>query len=147
MSPSATFTMKKSAIDRKAPASTTSSAAVLHRGCCPVPAGRVRSSRLSEVVTRTDSRTAQPGTRPPLSRYEGYLVPRSEPAHTEVVTALPTPPQPGIELPGTGQHAARRRELGTFLRSRRERLTPEQVGLPATTRRRTPGLRREEVAT
>nr|WP_095973701.1 helix-turn-helix transcriptional regulator [Rhodococcus erythropolis] len=39
-----------------------------------------------------------------------------------------------------------RRELGDFLRSRRERLTPEQVGLPSTGRRRTPGLRREEVA-
>ncbi|WP_319022016.1 helix-turn-helix transcriptional regulator [Brevibacterium sp. FME17] len=37
-------------------------------------------------------------------------------------------------------------ELGAFLRSRRERLTPDQVGLPATGRRRTPGLRREEVA-
>ena len=40
----------------------------------------------------------------------------------------------------------RRRELGTFLRSRRERLAPEQVGLPEGGRRRTPGLRREEVA-
>ncbi|HVW41591.1 MAG TPA: helix-turn-helix transcriptional regulator [Amycolatopsis sp.] len=40
----------------------------------------------------------------------------------------------------------RRRELGSFLRSRRERLTPVQVGLPAFGRRRTPGLRREEVA-
>lgn len=39
-----------------------------------------------------------------------------------------------------------RRELGAFLRTRRERLAPEQVGLPATSRRRTPGLRREEVA-
>ncbi|WP_034520531.1 helix-turn-helix transcriptional regulator [Actinomadura rifamycini] len=39
-----------------------------------------------------------------------------------------------------------RRELGAFLRSRRERLTPDRVGLPATGRRRTPGLRREEVA-
>ncbi|GAA0979080.1 helix-turn-helix transcriptional regulator [Nocardiopsis tropica] len=39
-----------------------------------------------------------------------------------------------------------RRELGAFLRTRRERLTPDQVGLPATGRRRTPGLRREEVA-
>ncbi|MDJ1134234.1 helix-turn-helix transcriptional regulator [Streptomyces iconiensis] len=38
------------------------------------------------------------------------------------------------------------RELGDFLRTRRERLTPEQVGLPSTGRRRTPGLRREEVA-
>src|SRR3569623_1156445 len=43
--------------------------------------------------------------------------------------------------------AARRRELGTFLRSRRERTNPVQVGLPPAGRRRTPGLRREEVAT
>lgn len=40
----------------------------------------------------------------------------------------------------------RRRELALFLRSRRERITPEQVGLPVAGRRRTPGLRREEVA-
>ncbi|GHG27639.1 MULTISPECIES: helix-turn-helix transcriptional regulator [Amycolatopsis] len=37
-------------------------------------------------------------------------------------------------------------ELGAFLRSRRERLAPEDAGLPATGRRRTPGLRREELA-
>lgn len=36
--------------------------------------------------------------------------------------------------------------LGEFLRARRERLTPEEVGLPFYGRRRTPGLRREEVA-
>ncbi|MEU6816961.1 helix-turn-helix transcriptional regulator [Streptomyces sp. NPDC046860] len=40
----------------------------------------------------------------------------------------------------------RRHELAAFLRSRRERITPEQVGLPRGARRRTPGLRREEVA-
>ncbi|MEV5876133.1 helix-turn-helix transcriptional regulator [Streptomyces sp. NPDC052101] len=40
----------------------------------------------------------------------------------------------------------RRRELAAFLRSRRERVTPEQVGLVRGPRRRTPGLRREEVA-
>ncbi|MDO5658181.1 MAG: helix-turn-helix transcriptional regulator [Paracoccus sp. (in: a-proteobacteria)] len=39
-----------------------------------------------------------------------------------------------------------RKELSDFLRSRRERLDPADVGLPATGRRRTPGLRREEVA-
>ncbi|KUN00194.1 transcriptional regulator [Streptomyces yokosukanensis] len=39
-----------------------------------------------------------------------------------------------------------RRELGAFLRTRRERITPEQVGLPGSLRRRTPGLRREELA-
>jgi transcriptional regulator with XRE-family HTH domain len=40
----------------------------------------------------------------------------------------------------------RRRELGAFLRSRRERIKPEQLGLRSIRRRRTPGLRREEVA-
>jgi len=40
----------------------------------------------------------------------------------------------------------RRKEIASFLRSRRARLQPEQVGLPRGSRRRTPGLRREEVA-
>ncbi len=40
----------------------------------------------------------------------------------------------------------RRNELAAFLRSRRERITPEDVGLPGGQRRRTAGLRREEVA-
>jgi transcriptional regulator with XRE-family HTH domain len=40
----------------------------------------------------------------------------------------------------------RRNELAAFLRSRRERITPEDVGLPGGYRRRTAGLRREEVA-
>lgn len=40
----------------------------------------------------------------------------------------------------------RRQALAAFLRTRRARLTPAQVGLPAGPRRRTPGLRREEVA-
>ena len=39
-----------------------------------------------------------------------------------------------------------RQDLGAFLRSHRERLAPEDVGLPSGPRRRTPGLRREEVA-
>lgn len=37
--------------------------------------------------------------------------------------------------------------FGTFLRARRERLTPAEVGLVTSPRRRTPGLRREELAT
>ncbi|AJT41450.1 helix-turn-helix transcriptional regulator [Psychromicrobium lacuslunae] len=39
-----------------------------------------------------------------------------------------------------------RLELGQFLRDRRNRLRPFDVGLPSFGRRRTPGLRREEVA-
>lgn len=40
----------------------------------------------------------------------------------------------------------RRNELAAFLRSRRARIRPEDVGMPPGPRRRTPGLRREEVA-
>jgi transcriptional regulator with XRE-family HTH domain len=40
----------------------------------------------------------------------------------------------------------RRRAFAAFLRSRRERLTPDDVGLPQGFRRRALGLRREEVA-
>ncbi|MFG6666111.1 helix-turn-helix transcriptional regulator [Halomonas sp. HNIBRBA4712] len=39
-----------------------------------------------------------------------------------------------------------RPELGDFLTDRRRRIKPQDVGLPSGTRRRTPGLRREEVA-
>ena len=49
-------------------------------------------------------------------------------------------------VPSAAPDDVRRRELAGFLRSRRERISPEQVGLPAVGRRRTPGLRREEVA-
>ncbi|HUH88529.1 MAG TPA: helix-turn-helix transcriptional regulator [Pusillimonas sp.] len=42
--------------------------------------------------------------------------------------------------------SVRRAALGDFLRSVRARVSPESVGLPPGSRRRTPGLRREEVA-
>ena len=53
-----------------------------------------------------------------------------------------------LQQPATNADAMtlRRQELAGFLRSRRERIAPEQVGLPEGGRRRTPGLRREEVA-
>jgi hypothetical protein len=51
---------------------------------------------------------------------------------------------------GSGRSAeaerSRRAELGDFLKARRAGLRPENVGLPPGPRRRTPGLRREEVA-
>ncbi len=60
---------------------------------------------------------------------------------------------PGTQRPGGEQQAAevtgrgaRARELADLLRSRRDRLQPADVGLPAGQRRRTKGLRREEVA-
>src|SRR5204862_961012 len=45
-----------------------------------------------------------------------------------------------------GTETTRKSELASFLRERRGRLQPETVGLPNGSRRRTPGLRREEVA-
>ena len=49
-----------------------------------------------------------------------------------------------MRMPGSRE---RRAELSDFLRGRRERLTPEAAGLaPGNGRRRTQGLRREEVA-
>jgi transcriptional regulator with XRE-family HTH domain len=46
----------------------------------------------------------------------------------------------------TARSPAQRRELADFVRAQREKLKPTAVGLPAAARRRTPGLRREEVA-
>src|SRR5215831_12861366 len=44
------------------------------------------------------------------------------------------------------QESERRQALADFLRKRRACLAPSEVGLPPGVRRRTPGLRREEVA-
>lgn len=43
-------------------------------------------------------------------------------------------------------HNIRKKQLGEFLKSRRQKLSPESLGLPTSIRRRTKGLRREEVA-
>ncbi|MDQ0779667.1 transcriptional regulator with XRE-family HTH domain [Streptomyces aurantiacus] len=45
-----------------------------------------------------------------------------------------------------GMGSAKYTELGAFLRSRRERIRPADIGLPSGPRRRVPGLRRDEVA-
>ncbi|HEX4011138.1 MAG TPA: helix-turn-helix transcriptional regulator [Solirubrobacteraceae bacterium] len=60
-------------------------------------------------------------------------------------TATETPSLPASEI--VGANAERRREeLADFLRKKRASLKPDDVGLPGGGRRRTPGLRREEVA-
>ncbi|MFC4452540.1 helix-turn-helix domain-containing protein [Deinococcus sonorensis] len=58
---------------------------------------------------------------------------------TAAHSGLQPPPELNLTLD-------RRAELADFLRTRRMRLSPEQVGLGGAGRRRTPGLRREEVA-
>jgi transcriptional regulator with XRE-family HTH domain len=79
----------------------------------------------------------------------GSLIPRLPLATSvvkdRVVLGLPGPGwAPGVWRIIGG--VVDRVSLGTFLRSRRERIAPSDVGLPATSRRRTPGLRREEAA-
>ncbi len=61
----------------------------------------------------------------------------------------PTSAKPPSRPPAGGNAESgldRRAELREFLRSRRARLGPEDVGLPSSGRRRVPGLRREELA-
>jgi transcriptional regulator with XRE-family HTH domain len=56
-------------------------------------------------------------------------------------------PEPtGAQQPDVPASERRRAELGQFLRTRRARLSPGDFGMPAGSRRRTPGLRREELA-
>lgn len=50
------------------------------------------------------------------------------------------------ETAGTDPGHPNRHALGSFLRARRGRVAPEQVGIPAGRRRRVQGLRREELA-
>jgi transcriptional regulator with XRE-family HTH domain len=54
----------------------------------------------------------------------------------------PLPQRADPALMGTGNTL----ELGAFLRARRESLDPVRLGIPRTGRKRTPGLRREDVA-
>src|SRR5205814_3178874 len=51
-----------------------------------------------------------------------------------------------FRMTSTQVHTSRREELGQFLKACRARIGPEEVGLPPGVRRRTSGLRREEVA-
>jgi transcriptional regulator with XRE-family HTH domain len=51
-----------------------------------------------------------------------------------------------VNVPKMSPQPAARPELAAFLRGRRARVHPQDVGLPNGSRRRTPGLRREEVA-
>jgi transcriptional regulator with XRE-family HTH domain len=72
-----------------------------------------------------------------LSNYSGI-------ANTPLADTMSTPSPADSSPPpldATPAHA-----LGDFIRAHRERLSPQAVGLPPGPRRRTPGLRREEVA-
>jgi transcriptional regulator with XRE-family HTH domain len=64
-----------------------------------------------------------------------------------MTTVQPPPEVATRSAAGNGRPRSQRRsELAAFLRARRARIGPADVGLPPGLRRRTPGLRREEVA-
>jgi transcriptional regulator with XRE-family HTH domain len=69
---------------------------------------------------------------------------REEPADTGIRSTW----HPRLRLGHSGDmtNMPLRGQLGAFLRAKRERITPASVGIPHDGRRRTPGLRREEVA-
>ena len=56
------------------------------------------------------------------------------------------PPSPQPPARTVSRHRDNRADIRDFLATRRAKITPEQVGLPTSGRRRVPGLRREEVA-
>jgi hypothetical protein len=62
------------------------------------------------------------------------------------MTLLDRPTAAAPTAPGAAPAKQRRTELASFLKACRARVTPQDVGLPPGLRRRTPGLRREEVA-
>jgi transcriptional regulator with XRE-family HTH domain len=63
-----------------------------------------------------------------------------------VTGARGDPPAVPDRQPGPAGATSRRAELGHFLKARRSEVSPHDVGMPPGPRRRTPGLRREEVA-
>ncbi|WP_078868701.1 helix-turn-helix transcriptional regulator [Streptomyces sp. NRRL B-1347] len=71
--------------------------------------------------------------------------PPTTPLANSPTAPAPTPRTTPATAPAPAPAALRHR-LGGFLRAHRERVTPADVGLPGTPRRRTSGLRREEVA-
>lgn len=95
---------------------------------------------LTQAATSPAAAAVQPG----VTAQPGVTVPPGATAQPGATAPPRVTALPGVTAPR--DDAARRAELAAFLRSRRERITPEQVGLPRGTRRRTPGLRREEVA-
>lgn len=65
----------------------------------------------------------------------------------ETVSGVAPPGTPVVRSPAGRLGTVMENELGDFLRSRREAVSPADVGLPTGSRRQTPGLRRAELAT
>jgi transcriptional regulator with XRE-family HTH domain len=100
---------------------------------------------------------ADPAGRPGEQQLHGRLLlvpagfPAGDPRVGRGAAAREGAPIQGLAVPGWPVRVRHdgdvdRAELAAFLRTRRARLGPGDVGLPTAARRRTPGLRREEVA-
>src|SRR5580704_17360427 len=142
-------------------ASVTSSGT--NRASAP-PSRRARSAATPRASSRAPASTVTP--RAPSWRAVSSPIPLLAPVIRAIVVAMaPTvvsvPTQrerPAMARTGTTTHReppradnkdmnlTSRADLAAFLRARRARLSPRQVGLPAVGPRRTPGLRRQEVA-
>jgi transcriptional regulator with XRE-family HTH domain len=100
----------------------------------------------SMTVTTVNRGTSSdvPSSDVPSSDVPSSDVPSSDVPSSDVPSS--DVPSSGVPSSGRAIGLTRRTELAAFLRSRRERICPEDVGLPAGGRRRTAGLRREELA-
>src|SRR5258708_1543979 len=92
-----------------------------------------------------------PKIRPPMYQYKtiNYSGIKTTPLRTPLIEqemVKPSSSQSVHASPAAPLDATPARALGEFIRAHRERLSPLAVGLPPGPRRRTPGLRREEVA-
>jgi transcriptional regulator with XRE-family HTH domain len=110
---------------------TTASSAVLDDGRSPARGPERGLRRVLVAFMRGFCDPQYPGTR------EGLIL---------VVSTSPNGSGNGASRRPAAGGAHRRAELADFLRRRRAALQPEDVGLPSGGRRRTPGLRREELA-
>ncbi|WP_225882107.1 helix-turn-helix transcriptional regulator [Streptomyces aureocirculatus] len=99
---------------------------------------------MGDVTTMDMPRTT---TTAPAGPAAPAPAPVATPAPAPSPTSAPVPALTSAPAPAPAPTPTRRRaELATFLRGRRARVTPADVGMPPGPRRRTPGLRREEVA-
>lgn len=104
------------------------------------PTDRPRSTRpASPSASTRHAGAAGAPTSPPAAAHEASGHAGRAPAGAATASGVARAPHAAV-----GESPAR--ALGEFIRAHRERLSPLAVGLSTGSRRRTPGLRREEVA-
>src|SRR5689334_16747134 len=118
----------------------TSPVPIRGSGAVSTESGVPKALRMAAFMSVFTSRSCLTHVPTALSSRKTWYYPRTDQAH----------PRPARFTCSFSERIAmadpRRVAFGDFLRSRRERLTPKSVGLASGRRRRTAGLRREEVA-